>query len=99
MTTKKKQYGKYPGILKAELTLKYCNELMLHDVIVGLQNRVKHLKNYDVQNERLEEYEYALDFAIYQTKKFGVEIPKLEENKRVEQTESFIKWMKQWEKS
>lgn len=92
-------YGIDPGnlpypeeiISQKELEL-YLRIDSLATVIFRLQNDVK--DNDDPDN--LTEYQYALEFCMYQTRKFGVELPNAEIDKHVLRTESYNKWTSFW---
>jgi len=55
----------------------YCNHAMAH-------NRIKHVD--------LTEEQYAIEYLVNQTKKFGVELSDPEIGKHVQQTPSYLAW-------
>ncbi len=58
---------------------------------------MNHATKRDEEPVDLTEYDYALDFCVYQTRKFGVELPDAEIDKRVTRTSSFVSWAIFWD--
>lgn len=75
------EYFKNP--IKLFLTIEYLNSKIIENNEIGSKNGII------IDNT---ENEHALDFCIYQTKRFGVELPLPTSKKRMEKTESYIKW-------
>lgn len=91
-----KQYGKYPGAFVSPSTVRYCSESVLYAIITGIGKEIERLEKH-ASEEGLAELEYALEYAIYQTTRFGVQIPVPKDGEHVEKTESYLKWFAKWD--
>lgn len=93
---KEKLYGIYEGCIKDKEVINNLNELELFWCIYELGNYLWDCENYVNKDDKvrmnLDEELYALEYMIYQTKKFGV---KLEESlSHLKITDSYRKWYK-----
>lgn len=102
-----KQYGVYTGFLKEE-SIKIAQEgeeRDLFSLIDGIGYFIWRM-NHDAAHGRFEmtegieedlkEAQYAIEYAVLNTRRFGVEIPDVEENGHVERTDSYDKWFRWW---
>lgn len=89
-------YGKDPGSIKDVESVKNMSEIDLWINIEGLSYHIwycEHAMAHDrIEHVDLTEEKYALNYLIYQTKKFGVELPEPEAGKQLLTSESFAKW-------
>ena len=93
----KKIYGIYPGYIKNTQDIEEMgpSELFLYiSYLSRYINNTMEFVNENVENVDLSEEEYTLDYLIYQTTKFGIDIPEPEFGKRIEITDSFMDWYK-----
>lgn len=85
----KKIYGIYPGSIKYLEEIDNLNEVELFLAIQSLNNYIltsKELNECDLQDD-----EYALEYLINKTKKFGVEIEK-DKNGKIIKNGDFLNW-------
>jgi hypothetical protein len=107
MDTDNKIYGTYPGFLKEKGVNKVINgtELELYFTINSIGGFIWRM-NHDAahsrivltekMNEDLNEAQYAIEFAVLNTRRFGVEIPEPKDNEHVQRTEPYNKWFSWW---
>ena len=97
-----KQYGKYDGgFFKDPNFISQCTEQELYHIINmigGMIWRANHdaadgriTGNFDLSKEQ-----YAIEYCVMQTTRFGVEIPEPKEGEHVERTASYNAWFKWW---
>lgn len=73
------------------------------DALGGIIWRVNHdishgrLAITDKIQSELLELQYCIEFAVYNSRRFGVEIPEPKENEHVQRTESYNKWFRWWD--
>ena len=91
----KKIYGVYPGILSNEEKINSLDEA---ELFLNLDSMSKFIMkcHQDIALKRLPEIDlteanYALEYLIYQTTRFGVAIPLPEEGKHVSITPDYVK--------
>jgi hypothetical protein len=101
-----KIFGLYPGLLKIPENINICSQLELFFIIDGLSfslDSAMHTHNcYDIVgsstlSDYIDELQYALEFCIYQTKKFGVDIPDPKAGEHIELTSSYMAWLNCWD--
>lgn len=97
-----KIWGLYPGFLKPE-EIDKLSEIEIWEQINNLGNQI-YWDGEDLgkpwstkTKEDLEEAQYALEYLIYQTRRFGVEFPK-EPNitEHIERTLTYTAWYSYW---
>ena len=98
MENKKRIYGLDPGSIKNTDQINKLSEIDLYFVIDALGYHIWSC-NHQMSHNRipkidLTEEQYALEYLVYQTRKFGVEIPDAEEGKHVERTQSYDAWFR-----
>lgn len=96
MTIKEKQFGQYDGgVFKDPNILKTCTEQDLYFNIRSLDEEIYFLavneETVDLTNEQ-----YAYEFCVMQTRRFGVELEQPKEG-HVKTTASFWKWYLWWD--
>lgn len=85
-----KIYGLYPGSLQDIEKINTMNEIELYFAIYKLSWKIwESSRNNDSD---LEEDKYALEYLIYQTTRFGVELNEPCENKHILKTASYNAW-------
>ena len=91
-----KVYGIYPGKGTDTEKIENLSEVDLYFEIEELDNFICGLKldvdDEDTDKSYLTELEYAYDYLVYQTRKFGVDIPDAKSDERVVETDSFCAW-------
>lgn len=108
MDNQEKKYGYYKGMLSDEGAeiVTTGSEYSLYSTIDSLGYFIWRY-NHDLADGRiassneintmLEEAQYAIEFAVLNTRRFGVEIPEPEDEKHVENTDSYKKWYEWWD--
>lgn len=96
MESKKNIYGIYPGSIENTKQIDDLSEIDLYFAIDGLGYHIWYC-NHQMAHDRiprvdLTEEQYALEYLVYQTRKFGVELPEAEEGKHIQTTESYNAW-------
>ena len=104
MKTEKKQFGKYDGgILKDPSCVTTCTEQELYFYINTFGGMIWRL-NHDMADGRIEErldltpYQYALEYCVMHTPRFGVKIDEPKEGEHVKATDSYWAWFRWWDK-
>lgn len=103
-----KVFGTYTGCLTAEGIglITSGTELQLYLTIFSLGGYIWRT-NHDAYHGWIEltkedytsliECQYAIEFAVLQTRRFGVEIPEPKNNEHVKRTDSYNKWFRWWD--
>ena len=91
-------YGIYPGIIKDPGRINNLGEVELYFAIDHLGGYIWQC-NHDMADGRMPEIDlleeqYALEYLVYQTTKFGVELPKPEKGKHITPTPSYWAWFR-----
>ena len=91
-------YGIDPGSISDVEEIKNLNEVDLYFAIDAMGAHIWRCK-HDMSHERISEIdlteeEYALEYMVYQTTKFGVELPEPEIDKHITATPSYNAWYK-----
>lgn len=91
-------YGIDPGSIKEVDKVNNMSELDLWLAIDGLGYHIWYC-NHQMSHGRIDfvdltEEIYAIEYLVYQTKKFGVEFPEPQPGKHIEQTDSYVAWYK-----
>jgi hypothetical protein len=94
--TNAKIYGIYPGSIKDVKKIEAMSEIDLYMNIEGLGGFIWQC-NHDMAHGRIEkvdltEEQYALEYMVYQTTKFGVEHPEPQIDKHIGRTPSYNAW-------
>ena len=89
-------YGIDPGSIKDVDAVNNLNEIDLWMTIDALGYHIWYC-NHEMAHERIDrvdltEEQYAMEYMVYQTKKFGVELRDPEEGKHIEQSPSYMAW-------
>lgn len=94
-------YGIDPGCIKDVEMINSLSEVDLYFMIDALGERIWRCKHYMAHGRipeiDLTEEQFALEYMIYQTTKFGVELPKPEIDKHINVTPSYRAWYKFYE--
>lgn len=89
-------YGIDPGYIKDPEKIKNLSELDLYfmiDTLGGIMFSAWHATKRDDKPADLTEEQYALEFCVYQTKKFGVDdLPEPEIDKHIPRTSKYNTW-------
>lgn len=103
MNIEKKQFGKYDGgILKDPSYVATCKEQELYFYINSLGGIIWRLR-HDMADGRIKEnldlmpYQYAIEYCIMHTPRFGVKINEPEEGEHVKATDSYWAWFRWWD--
>lgn len=103
MKTEKKQFGKYDGdMLKDPSCVTTCTEQELYFYINTFGGMIWRL-NHDMADGRIEEeldltpYQYALEYCVMHTPRFGVTIDEPKEGEHVKATDSYWAWFRWWD--
>ena len=97
----KKIFGIYPGSLKDVEYIKNCSEQTLYFLINTLGGFIWRM-NHDMahgritENVDLTEQQYAIEFCVYQSKRFGTEILEAEGDEHIKNTPSYWAWFRWW---
>ena len=91
-------YGIDPGCLKDPEKIKNLNEVDLYLMIDALGGHIWRCR-HEMAHGRIEQFDlteeqYALEFMVYQTKKFGVELDEPAIDKHITPTPSYNAWYK-----
>lgn len=88
--------GLYPGIIKRTKEIDNLDEVDLYFKIMNLSEYLyktkKEIESKKIPELDLTEYEYALQFLIYQTTRFGVEFNDPSEKEMLEISPSYEAW-------
>jgi hypothetical protein len=87
---KNKIYGQYPGSIKNIEEIKKLNEVELFFAISSLYNDLLSSKAKDKNIDTVED-EYALEYLMNQTEKFGVELEKSDDG-RIIKSGDYASW-------
>ena len=91
-------YGIYPGIIKDPGRINNLGEVELYfaiDYLGGYIWQCTHnMADGGMPEIDLTEEQYALEYLVYQTKKFGVELPNPEKGKHITPTPSYWAWFR-----
>lgn len=97
MKNNKRIYGIDSGFIKNPEQIENLSEIDLYFLIDGLGYKIwyyNHAMSHDILKVDLTEEQYTLEYLIYQTRKFGVELSDAEEGKHIKKTPSFDAWYK-----
>jgi len=91
-----KIYGIYPGSIKDVEKINELDEINLYFMIDALGGHIWRCR-HDMSHGRIPEFDlteeqYALEYMVYQTKKFGVELEEPEIDKHIIATPSYRAW-------
>ena len=91
-------YGIDPGCIKDVETINNLSEVDLYFMIDAMGGHIWRCK-HDMAHGRIPEFDlteeqYALEYMVYQTTKFGVELPEPEMDKHITATPSYKAWYK-----
>lgn len=94
----KKIYGLYPGSIKNVSEIDNLNEVDLYFAIDSMNGYIINCNkimsyNHDI-NIDLTEEQYALEYMIYQTKKFGTDVSEPKEKQHIKTTDTYWKWFR-----
>jgi len=103
-----KQVGEYPGSLKAEAIeiLENGPEVSVYlfiDQLGGFLWRTHHdaahgrIKITEKLQKDITNTQYAVEYAVLKSRRFGVEIETPEKGKHIVRTESYNKWFRWWD--
>jgi len=98
----KKIFGVYPGSLKDVEYIKNCSEQTLYFLINTLGGFIWRM-NHDMADGRIKENvdlsgeQYAIEFCVYQTTRFGVEILEAKEDEHIKNSHSYWAWFRWWD--
>jgi hypothetical protein len=102
-----KVYGEYPGFLSKEGIdiVSNGNELDLYMTINSIGHFIWRM-NHDAADGRLDlkleqlhdlmEAQYAIEYAVLQTKRFGVDVSKDPDSDHVKTSDGYFKWLEAW---
>lgn len=97
-----KIYGKYSGNLKKELLEKIptMKEFEIWKLIYYIEDELFWMsheeRNFGVDKIDFIEKQYALEYIIYSTKRFGIDFKEPKEGVHIEKNNSYINWYKKW---
>ena len=93
-----KIYGIYPGSIKDVETINNLNEVDLYFAIDAMGGHIwscrHNMAHGRIPEIDLTEEQYALEYMVYQTTKFGVELPAPEIDKHINSTPSYWAWFR-----
>ena len=96
--TNAKIYGIYPGSIKDVETINNLNEVDLYFAIDAMGGHIwscrHNMAHGRIPEIDLTEEQYALEYMVYQTTKFGVELPAPEIDKHINSTPSYWAWFR-----
>jgi hypothetical protein len=102
MKAEEKQYGKYDGgMLKDSSCVTTCSEQELY-FYINLFGGIIWRLNHDMADGRIEAnidlspYQYAIEYCVMHTTRFGVEIEEPKAGEHVKQTDSYWAWFRWW---
>ena len=102
MEAEKKQFGKYDGgMLKDPSCVATCTEQQLYFYINTFGGMIWRLK-HDMAHGRIGEvdltpYQYAIEYCVMRTPRFGVKIEEPAEGGHVKTTDSYWAWFRWWD--
>lgn len=103
MKEEKKEFGKYDGgLLSDSSCVLTCTEQQLYFYINAFGGMIWRLK-HDMAHGRIKEeidltpYQYAIEYCVMHTPRFGVEIEEPKEGEHVKTTKSYWAWFKWWD--
>lgn len=103
MDADKKQFGKYDGgLLKDPSCVTTCTEQELYFYINNFGGIIWRLQ-HDMADGRIKEnldlspYQYAIEYCVMHTTRFGVEIKEPEAGEHVKPTASYLAWFRWWD--
>lgn len=103
MKNEEKQFGKYDGgILKDPSCVTTCTEQDLYFYINSFGGMIWRL-NHDMAHGRIEKtidlmpYQYALEYCVMHTPRFGVKIDEPKEGEHVIASDSYWAWYRWWD--
>lgn len=96
MENEEKIFGIYPGIIKDTSEVDNYDEIDLYFMIDSIGGMIWRL-NHDMADGRIERvdltgYQYAIEYCLNQTRKFGVELDEPTPGKHMETTDSYRAW-------
>jgi hypothetical protein len=103
-----KVYGEYPGFLSKEGIdiVSNGNELDLYMTINSIGHFIWRM-NHDMADGRIElkpglvhdllEAQYAIEFAVTNTNRFGIDITKGTETEHVKPSDNYYTWLRAWD--
>lgn len=96
MENKKRIYGIDLGSIKNKEKIDNLSEIDLYFAIEGLGYYLWYC-NHAMAHDRIDkvdltEEQYAIEYLVYQTRKFGVELNESEEGKHIERSQSYDAW-------
>lgn len=102
MKSEEKQFGKYDGgIFEDPSCVTTCTEQELYFFINTFGGMIWRL-NHDMADGRIEEkldltpYQYAIEYCVMRTPRFGVKIDEPKEGEHVKETASYLAWFRWW---
>ena len=97
-----KIYGLYPGSIEDTSKIDNLSEVELYFAIDKLGGHIyrcndamRHRENFFID---LTEEQYALEYLVYKTKKFGVKLPEPEIGKHIIPSDSYWSWIRFYDK-
>lgn len=103
MKTEKKQFVKYDGcLLEDPYCGSTCTEQELYFYIRTFSSMIWRLE-HDMADGRIEEnldltpYQYAVEYCVMHTPRFGVKIDEPTEGEYVKATDSYFAWFRWWD--
>ena len=102
MKTKKKQFGKYDGgVLQDPSHVATCTEQELYFYINNLGGIIWRL-NYNMAEGNIKDrldltpFQYAVEYCVMHTRRFGVELEEPKNGEHVKTTDSYRAWFRWW---
>ena len=102
MKTKKKQFGTYDGgMLRNSAFLATCTEQELYFYIKAFKKMISQL-SHDMERGKMPKdldltpCQYALEFCMMHTSRFGVKIEQPTNGEHVKATDSYLAWFHWW---
>ena len=103
MKVEEKQFGKYDGgMFKNPSCVATCTEQELYFYINSLGGMIWRLR-HDMADGRIEEeldltpYQYAIEYCVMRTPRFGVKIEEPKAGEHVQTTDSYWAWFRWWD--
>lgn len=103
MKTKVKQFGYYDGgLFKDPNHIKTCSESELYYYITKLSSkmlRLQHEEEIGINQDKIDltPYQYAIEFCVLQTRRFGVKIKVPKKGEHIKVNKSFWNWFQCWD--
>ena len=92
-----KVFGIYPGSIMNVQAVNNYNAIELCECITKLSEKINNeIDDENVSIEEVLEDQYALEYLIYQTRKFDVNLPAPASGKHIEVNDSFNNWYIRW---